>query len=113
LIVNGTDVPVERINPIASFHASVTRRLSDGALFFPEQRMTRMEALRSYTVNAARAAFEDDIKGTMAPGMLADIVVLSKDILTCPDEDILEAQVDLTILGGQDVFWRKRSEEIE
>jgi predicted amidohydrolase YtcJ len=113
LIVNGTDVPVERINPIASFHASVTRRLSDGALFFPEQRMTRMEALRSYTVNPARAAFEDDIKGTLAPGMLADIVVLSKDILTCPDEGILEAQVDLTILGGQDVFRRMRSEGIE
>jgi predicted amidohydrolase YtcJ len=111
LIVNGTDVPVERINPIASFHASVTRRLSDGALFYPEQRMTRIEALRSYTVNAARAAFEENIKGTLAPGMLADMVVLSKDILTCPDEDILETQVDLTILGGQEVFRRERTRE--
>ena len=111
LIVNGTDVPVEPINPIRSFFASVTRRLSNGTQFYAEQRMTRIEALRSYTVNAARSAFEEKIKGTLVPGMLADIVVLSKDILTCSDEDILKAKVDMTILGGQTVYSRKSSGE--
>lgn len=107
LIVNGTDAPVERIDPIASFRASVTRRLSDGTVFYPAQRMTRMEALQSYTINAARAAFEEDIKGSLEAGKLADIVVLSEDILACSDEDILNAQVDLTILGGRVVFRRE------
>ena len=104
LIVNGTDTPVERIDPVDCFYASVTRRLSDGTLFYPEQRMSRMEALRSYTINAAQAAFEEAIKGSLEPGKLADIVVLSKDILTCPEEEIRKAKVELTIIGGQIVF---------
>jgi len=104
LIVNGTDTPVERIDPIDCFYASVTRRLSDGTVFYPKQRMSRMEALRSYTINAAQAAFEEAIKGSLEPGKLADIVVLSQDILTCPAEDIRKAKVELTIIGGQIVF---------
>ena len=107
LIVNGTDTPVERIDPIACFHASVTRRLSDGTLFYPEQRMGRMQALRSYTINAAQAAFEEDIKGSLEPGKLADIVVLSKDILTCPVKEIPKSKVDLTIIGGHIAFERE------
>ena len=75
-IVNGTDAPVEDVNPILCFHAAVTRRMADGRIFFGDQKMTRREALASYTVNAARAAFEEDSKGTLAPGKLADLVVL-------------------------------------
>lgn len=108
IIVNGTDAPVEDVNPINSFYASVTRRMDDGSYFFPEQSMTREEALRSYTIDAAYAAFEEDRKGSITPGKLADIVVLSKDIMTVPDEEILEAEVEFTIIDGKIVFERYR-----
>jgi len=106
VVVNGTDPPVEDIDPIANFYSSVTRKLSDGALFFPEQRLTRQQALESYTVNGAYAAFEEETKGILAPGKLADVTVLSKDIMTIPDEEILSAKVVYTIIGGE-VKYRK------
>jgi len=101
VVTNGTDVPVEDISPIASYYASVSRRMSDGEVFFPEQRMTREEALRSYTTWAAYAAFEEHLKGQLLPGMLADITVLSQDILTIPEEEIPATEIDFTIVGGQ------------
>jgi predicted amidohydrolase YtcJ len=85
----------------------VTRKLPNGTAFFPEQKMSRMEALRSYTVQAAYAAFEEGIKGSLAPGKLADVVVLSEDILTVPDEKIVDAQVVHTIIGGKVVYSKK------
>ena len=100
IVCNGTDTPVEDVDPIANFHASVTRELADGTEFYPRQKMTRMEALRSYTVNAAFAAFEDGVKGSLSPGKLADVTVLTKDILTVPDEEIPKAKVAYTIVGG-------------
>jgi predicted amidohydrolase YtcJ len=99
-VVNGTDAPVEDVDPIACFHASVTRRLPDGSSFYPEQAMTRDQALRSYTIDAAHAAYEEDLKGTLTPGKLADIVVLSQDLLTCPEPAILSTRVQHTIVGG-------------
>ena len=79
----------------------------DGTKFFPSQAMTREEALRSYTVNNAYAAFEENQKGTLTPGKLADIVVLSQNILTVPEEDILKTTVELTIVGGEVVYSRE------
>ena len=104
VVSNGTDVPVEDANPIASFYASVTRRLADGTTFFPDQRMTREEALRSYTVNNAYSAFEEGLKGQLRPGLLADIVVLSQDIMNVPEQRIPETRVVYTILGGKLVY---------
>lgn len=104
LVTNGTDVPVEDIDPIASFYATVTRKTADGTPFYPDQAMTRLEALKSYTINNAIAAFEEDIKGSITPGKLADIVVLSKDIMMVPDEEIRDATVVYTILGGKIVY---------
>jgi hypothetical protein len=101
LIGNGTDVPVEPIDAIASYHATVSRMMETGEKFHPDQAMTRDEALRSYTVNNAHAAFEEDIKGTLTPGKLADIVVLSGDILTMAEADIPDTRVDLTFVGGE------------
>ncbi len=101
VVTNGTDVPVEDADPLASLHCSVTRALNDGSTFFPEQRMTREQALRSYTINNAYAAFEEDLKGMLTPGKLADIVVLSKDIMTIPAEEIPTARVQYTIVGGR------------
>jgi predicted amidohydrolase YtcJ len=102
----GTDVPVEPIDPMANFFAAVTRRLKDGTTFFPDQKMTREEALRAYTVNGAYAAFETGLKGSLAPGKLADITVLSRDILTCPEDDIPGTEVLYTIIGGKVLYHR-------
>jgi len=106
VVGNGTDCPVEDIDPIASFHASVTRQMANGELFYPDQKMTRMEALRSYTMGNAHAAFEEHLKGSLTPGKLADVVVLSKDIMTIPEEEIPTARVDYTIIGGEVRFER-------
>ena len=107
-IGNGTDAPVEDVDPIASLHASVTRQPKTGPPFFPEQRMTRVEALRSYTVANAYAGFEEGIKGRLAPGMLADVVVLSRDLSTVPDAEIPGTEVLMTVLGGKVAFEKGR-----
>ncbi|MYA12286.1 MAG: amidohydrolase [Gemmatimonadetes bacterium] len=99
-INNGTDVPVEDIDPLASFHSSVTRLTADGSIFYPEQNMTRAEALRSYTINNAYAAFEEEFKGSLEVGKLGDVVVIDRDILTVPDGELADARVDMTIVGG-------------
>jgi predicted amidohydrolase YtcJ len=105
-VSNGTDAPVEDVSPIACYYAAVTRKLKDGTTFFPAQKMSRMEALRSYTVENAYAAFEENVKGTLKPGMLGDITVLSKDILTIPEDEILKTDVDYTIVGGKIAYQR-------
>lgn len=104
VVTNGTDAPVEDVNPLASFYASVARKTADGTVFTPGQKMTREEALRSYTLDNAYAAFEEEIKGSITPGKLADIVVLSKDIMTIPEDEIPTARVVYTILGGKVVY---------
>jgi predicted amidohydrolase YtcJ len=101
LVTNGTDAPVEDVSPIASYYATVSRKLSDGSVFYPDQRMSRVEALKSYTINAAYAAFEEASKGTLKVGKYADLVVLSKDILTVPESEIPSTEVRYTIVGGK------------
>jgi predicted amidohydrolase YtcJ len=101
LVTNGTDAPVEDVDPIAGYYATVSRKLKDGSVFYPDQRMSRMEALKSYTVNTAYAAFEENTKGSLKPGKYADIVVLSKDILTIPEDEIPTAKVVYTIVAGK------------
>ena len=107
VVTNGTDTPVEDVSPIASYYATVSRRLDDGSVFFADQRMNRMEALRSYTIHAAYAAFEDDLKGTLTPGKLADIVVLSQDILSIAEDKIPHTNVQMTIVGGKIAYRRE------
>ncbi len=111
MVINGTDAPVEPLNPIDCFYASVTRRMPDGGTFFPEQCMTREQALISYTRDAAYAAFEDDIKGSLAEGKLADVVVLSEGIMTVADEKIRDARVDYTIVGGKILYERAENRD--
>ena len=101
IVSNGTDAPVERINPIQNLHASITRKLPNGTVFYPLQRMSRAEALKSYTYNAAYAAKEEHLKGSLAVGKLADVTVLTKDIMAIPDDDILSTQIAYTIVGGK------------
>ncbi len=106
-IANGSDFPVENANPLWGFYAAVTRQdhaaHPDGG-WFPEQRMTREEALRSWTWGGAYAAFEEGRKGTLEPGKLADFVLLSRDIMRVPPADILKTRVRLTVLGGEVVY---------
>ena len=106
VVANGTDAPVEDVSPIASYYATVSRRLADGSVFFPEQRLSRMEALKTYTINAAFAAFEEDIKGSLTVGKLADITVLSKDVMTIPEDEISSTEVARTIVGGRVMYSR-------
>lgn len=101
VISNGTDAPVEDVDPIASYYASVSRKLKDGSVFYPDQRMSRMEALKSYTINAAFAAFEENSKGSLKVGKYGDMVILSKDILTVPEDDIASAKIVYSIVGGK------------
>jgi len=101
LVTNGTDAPVEDVSPIASYYSTVSRKLSDGSVFYPDQRMSRLEALKSYTINPAFAAFEEESKGTLKVGKYADLVVLSKDILTVAESEIPATEVRYTIVGGK------------
>lgn len=108
VIVNGTDAPVEDIDPIESFYASVTRKRVDGkAVFFPEQSMTRAEALHSYTGAAAYGAFLEDRLGQLRPGLQADFVLLSNNLLSCADEEIMGTEVLATYVAGKPEFVRE------
>ena len=100
MVTNGTDAPVEDVDPLASFYTTVSRRMNNGEVFYPEQRMSRMEALKSYTINVAYSGYEEDIKGSLEVGKLADVTVLTKDIMTIPENEILSTQVAYTIVGG-------------
>lgn len=110
IVTNGTDAPVEDVNPFDSFYATVTRRLTDKVTFFPEQVMTREEAIRSYTIDCAYAAFEETSKGSLVPGKLADFVVLSNDLIQCPEEEIKNTKVLMTIVGGKIAYQDQPSE---
>ena len=109
IVVNGTDAPVEPLNPLPSFYASVSRQTLQGEPeggYEPDQKMTREEALRSYTIAPAYAAFEEAIKGSIEVGKLADFTVFSKDIMTIAEEELLKTKVDYTIVGGKVLYAR-------
>lgn len=102
VVTNGTDAPVEDVDPLASFYASITRkRVDTGQVFYAEQAMTRKEAVYAYTMANAYAAFEENDKGSLSIGKLADIVVLSQDLLNCSEEAILSTKILMTIVGGE------------
>lgn len=104
LVNNGTDVPVEDIDPFANIYASVTRKLKDGSSFYPAQKMTREEALYSYTLANAIAVFEEKQKGSIEPGKYGDLVLVSNNLVTCPEEKIKETKVLLTVVGGKVLY---------
>jgi predicted amidohydrolase YtcJ len=103
-VINGTDAPVEPVDPLPSFYASVSRRtlagLPEGG-FEPDQKMSRTEALRSFTLDAAFGEFEEDFKGSIEIGKAADFTVFDKDIMTIPEDDILKTKVAMTIVNGK------------
>ena len=106
-ISNGSDFPVEPPNPLWGFYAAVTRQDHSGnppGGWYPDQRMTREEALRSWTIDAAYAAFEEKQKGSLTPGKLADFTMLSNDIMKVPAAEILKTRVLMTVVGGEVVY---------
>ena len=109
VVTNGTDVPVERIDPIASFYSSVSRMMVNGERFYPERVMTREEALMTYTINNAYAAFEEDLKGSLVPGKYADFIVLSQNLLTVDEERILDTRIEMTFIGGELRYQREEA----
>lgn len=106
-IVNGTDAPVEPLNPLPSFYASVSRRTLSGTPeggYEPDQKMTRDQALKSYTIDAAYGAFQENKKGSVEVGKLADFTIYDKDIMTIEEDEILNTKVVMTIVGGEVKF---------
>lgn len=106
-IVNGTDAPVEPVTPIPCFYASVTRKTLKGEPeggYEPEEKMTREQALRSYTLDAAYGAFQEKITGSIEVGKLADFTIFTQDLMSIPEKDILNTEVAVTIMGGKVVY---------
>jgi predicted amidohydrolase YtcJ len=108
-ILNGTDAPVEDVSPIRNFHATVTRQDDHGQPpggYDPDQKLNRAEALRTMTLEPAYGSFEEDERGSIAPGRDADLVVLSQDILSVPDDALLQTRVLATIVDGR-IAWSR------
>lgn len=106
-IVNGSDAPIELVNPYHGLYASVTRMDRDGnppGGWYPEEKMTREEALKSFTIWAAYGQFEENFKGSLKPGKLADFVVIDRDYMTCPDSEIKDISALMTVVGGEIVY---------
>lgn len=107
IIAGGSDAPVERGEPMIEFYAAVARRDQKGFTaegWHPEQALTREQALKLFTIWAARAAFEEEIKGSIEAGKLADLTVLSADIMKIPEPEILKTRCLMTVIGGEIVY---------
>ncbi len=104
VMAGSSDTPVVPCNPLVGIYAAVTRLADSGQVLLPEEAISSQQALGLYTINAAYTSFEEDIKGSITPGKLADIVVLSDDPTHSPPERIKDIKVEMTIIGGQ-VVW--------
>lgn len=103
----GSDFPVEPPSPWLGFHAAVTREEPAGGPaggWQPQERLTREQTLHAFTLGAAYAGFEEDVKGSLVPGKYADFIVIDRDVMTCPEEDIPGTRVLWTVVGGKVVF---------
>jgi predicted amidohydrolase YtcJ len=116
IIANGTDAPVEKVNPYECLYAAVTRQsTADGTPvggWKPEQKLTREEALRSYTIWAAYGQFGETVKGSLEVGKYADFVVLDKDYMTCPENDIKNIKALQTVIGGKVAYTAEGYSEV-
>jgi len=105
IVAAGTDSPVTPYYPFPSLWASIARSTEvKGTQMGTEQKVQREEAIRMYTINGAYLTFEEDIKGSLEPGKLADMIILDRDIMTCPEEEIKDIKVLQTFLGGESIY---------
>lgn len=112
IIVGGSDAPVEMVNPYHGLYAGVTRQSRDGQPpggWYPAEAMTREEVLKTFTIWAAYGLFEENIKGSLEAGKLADFVVIDRDYFKCPANEIKDIQALTTVLGGEVVYQRNNS----
>ncbi|MFM1654705.1 amidohydrolase [Brevibacillus sp. B_LB10_24] len=106
-IIGGSDAPVELVNPFHGIYAAVTRMDREGTPaggWYPEEKMTRTEALKAFTIWAAEGSFEESIKGSLEAGKLADFIVIDRDLMTCPQEELKDITVLTTVVGGEVVY---------
>ncbi len=101
IVAGSSDSPVVPDNPLVGIYAAVTRRAESGQHLPPEECISPSQALAMYTINAAYVSFEEEIKGSIAPGKLADMVVLSHNPLKSPPEQIKDIRVEMTIIDGK------------
>jgi predicted amidohydrolase YtcJ len=104
VVAGSSDAPVVPANPLVGIYAAITRQAESGQILLPEERINAEQALALYTVNAAYASFEENIKGSISPGKLADIVILSDDPTRTPPKKIKDIKVEMTMIGGE-VVW--------
>jgi predicted amidohydrolase YtcJ len=105
MVASGTDSPVTPFPPFVSLWTSIARRTElKNTQMGTEQKISREEAIKLYTINGAYLTFEEDLKGSLEPGKLADMIVIDRDVLTCPEDDIKDTKVLTTYLGGEVVF---------
>jgi len=107
-VVGSSDCPVAPANPMIGIYSSVSRMAENGEFVLPEEKISPLEALRMYTNEAAKTTFEETIKGSIAPGKLADLVILNGDPTSLPVNEIKDIEVEMTILNGE-VVWNKMS----
>ena len=104
MVKSDPDLSINPYNPFTAMWSMITRKTEKGTLFNPEQAITRQDALKMYTINNAYASFEEDVKGSIEAGKFADLVILSDDILTCPEDSIRKIKPLMTIVNGKTVF---------
>jgi predicted amidohydrolase YtcJ len=107
VVAAGSDFPVESHNPFLGFYAAVTRQnlqAQPAGGWMPQERMTRDDILRAMTVDAAMASFEEELRGTLEPGKVADFIVIDRDVMTCPAPEIPGTRVLMTVIGGEVVY---------
>jgi hypothetical protein len=105
MVAAGTDSPVTPYYPFPSLWTSIARRTEvKGTQMGTEQKVQREEAIKMYTINGAYLTFEEDIKGSLEPGKLADMIILDRDIMTCPEDDIKDIKILQTFLGGESIY---------
>ncbi|WP_257347399.1 amidohydrolase [Pseudalkalibacillus decolorationis] len=106
-IIGGSDAPVELVNPFHGIYAAITRMDREGSPsggWYPEEKMTREEAVKAFTIWAAEGSFEEEIKGSLEAGKLADFIVIDRNLMKCPEEQLKDIQVLTTVLGGEVVY---------
>jgi predicted amidohydrolase YtcJ len=106
-VAGSSDCPIVPPNPLIGIYAAVARKSETGKIVGEKEKISPVDALRMYTIHAARASFEEDFKGSITPGKLADLAVLNRDPRTAPPDEIKDMEIEMTVLNGE-LIWKKQ-----